>query len=171
VIQTRTAPDPALAESIADLVNAVYAESERGLWLDGAARTSATEITAFAAAGELAVSEVDGRLAGVVRIQELDADTGEFGMLAADPALRGRGVGRDLVRYAEDASRARGHRSMRLELLVPRGWRLDSKEFLAAWYTRLGYRLDRVGTIDEDYPHLAPLLAGPADYRIYRKPL
>lgn len=159
------------AGQIADLVNLVYAESERGLWIDGARRTNVEEVAAFAKAGELAVAQLDGRPAGAVRVQQLDAETGEFGMLAADPAVRGRGVGRDLVRFAEDTCRARGRTVMRLELLVPRGWVLESKEFLHAWYTRLGYRLDRVGTIDEDYPQLAPQLAGPADYRIYQKRL
>jgi GNAT superfamily N-acetyltransferase len=171
VIDFRTTADPALVTRIADLVNLVYAESERGLWADGAQRTDAAEIATYARSGELAVSHLDGELAGVVRIQRLDPDTGEFGMLAADPAVRGRGIGRDLVRFAEDTARDRGCQQMRLELLVPRGWVLESKEFLARWYTRLGYELDRVGTIDEDYPALAPLLAGPADYRIYRKRL
>jgi hypothetical protein len=45
------------------------------------------------------------------------------------------------------------------------------KEFLAAWYTRSGYALTRTGTIDEAYPALAPLLATPCDFRIYRKDL
>jgi GNAT superfamily N-acetyltransferase len=171
VISFRTDVDLEQAEQIADLVNLVYAESERGLWIDGAQRTNAEEIISFVKAGELAVAHVDGRMAGAVRIQQLDPDTGEFGMLAADPAVRGRGVGRDLVRFAEDTCRERGSTMMRLELLVPRGWVLESKEFLHAWYTRLGYELDRVGTIDEDYPQLAPQLAGPVDYRIYRKRL
>jgi GNAT superfamily N-acetyltransferase len=163
--------DDVRARPIADLVNQVYADSERGLWNEGAQRTSVEEIIAVAKAGELAVAHLDGRPAGVVRVQQLDAETGEFGMLAADPALRGRGVGRDLVRFAEDTCRERGSTVMRLELLVPRGWVLESKEFLHAWYTRLGYELDRVGTIDEDYPQLAPQLSGPADYRIYLKRL
>jgi GNAT superfamily N-acetyltransferase len=107
----------------------------------------------------------------VVRIRQLDPDTGEFGMLAADPAIRGRGVGRELVRFAEDVCRERGSTVMRLELLVPRGWVSESKEFLRTWYDRLGYRLHRVGTIHEDYPELAPQLAGPADYQIYLKRL
>ena len=92
-------------------------------------------------------------------------------MLAADPAVRGRGVGRDLVRFAEDICRERGSTVMRLELLVPRDWVSEPKEFLRAWYSRLGYRLHRVGTIDEDHPQLAPQLAGPTDYQIYLKRL
>ena len=46
-----------------------------------------------------------------------------------------------------------------------------SKEFLAGWYGRIGYAVTRTGTIDESYPHLAPLLATPCDFVIYRKDL
>ena len=31
--------------------------------------------------------------------------------------------------------------------------------------------LERVGRLEELYPELAPLLATPADFRVYRKPL
>jgi GNAT superfamily N-acetyltransferase len=165
------ARDTELVAAATDLVNKVYGESEQGLWADSAARTTTEEVADFIQAGELAAAYLDGELVGIVRIQQLDAETGEFGMLAADPAVRGRGIGRDLIRYAEDTCRARGHRFMQLELLVPRHWKLASKEFLAQWYTRLDYRLERVGAIDEAYPHLAPLLATPADFRIYRKQL
>jgi GNAT superfamily N-acetyltransferase len=163
--------DDELMHLVTDLVNEVYEESERGLWRDGAARTDVAEVTTLARAGELVVSRRDGRLAGVLRLRRWDDDTAELGMLAADPAVRGAGVGKLLVRFAEDTARARGHRFMRLELLVPRTFPLASKQFLAAWYTRLGYQVERVGRLDEMYPHLAPLLATEADLRVYRKPL
>jgi GNAT superfamily N-acetyltransferase len=165
------ADDDELMGAVTDLVNRVYQESEQGLWLDGAARTDVAEVTAMTRAGELVAARRDGRLAGVLRLRRWDEDSAEFGMLAADPALRGEGVGRSLVRYAEDTARARGHRFMRLELLVPRAFTLASKELLAAWYSRIGYQLERVGRIEELYPHLAPLLATEADFRLYRKPL
>jgi GNAT superfamily N-acetyltransferase len=166
------ADDLELMTAVTELVNDVYRESERGLWRDGTARTRREEVVALTKAGELVADLRPGRdVAGVVRVQQLDAATGAFGMLAADPARHGQGIGRALVRFAEDDSRTRGHTTMQLELLVPREWRLASKERLHGWYTRLGYRLHRVGHIDEQYPQLAPLLAGPADYRIYRKPL
>jgi ribosomal protein S18 acetylase RimI-like enzyme len=166
-----SADDAALMSAVTELVNRVYKEAERGLWQDDAARTNCEELMAITRAGQLVVATDGDRLTGVVRVQRLDEHTGEFGMLAADPALRGRGIGRDLVRFAEDASRAGGCRHMQLELLVPRDWVLDSKEFLAAWYDRLGYRLQRVGHIEEAYPELAPLLCTAADFRIYRKTL
>lgn len=170
-LSASAADDTALMSAVTELINLVYKESERGLWHDNATRTTHDEVVALTRAGELVIAGNDDQLTGVVRVQQLDNDTGEFGMLAADPAMRGEGIGRDLVRYAEDASRARGCGYMQLELLVPREWVLDSKEFLAAWYDRLGYRLQRVGHIEQAYPHLAPLLCTPADFRIYRKTL
>jgi GNAT superfamily N-acetyltransferase len=172
VITFLTDLDPAQAEVIADLVNQAYADSERGLWIDGTQRTDAREVAAVAEAGELAVAHLNGRPVGVIRIQQLDPDTAEFGMLATDPAVRGRGVGRDLVRFAEDTCRHRGSAKMQLKLLTPRHWVLDSKEALHAWYSRLGYEPARVGLMmEQDYPELASQLADPADYRIYLKHL
>jgi GNAT superfamily N-acetyltransferase len=92
-------------------------------------------------------------------------------MLVAAPEQRGTGVGRALLDFAERHSRERGLRAMRLELLVPRGWSHPSKEFLDAWYRRSGYRAIRTDSIDDAYPHLAPLLATPCDLVIYEKPL
>ncbi|MFF1608327.1 GNAT family N-acetyltransferase [Amycolatopsis sp. NPDC058278] len=161
----------AVIERVTGLVNQVYAESEKGLWQRSTDRTSVDEITGFVRAGEIAVASVDGDFAGSVRIQRLDDATGEFGMLAADPARRGLGVGRELVRFAERVSRDAGCREMQLELLVPRDWTHPSKQFLAEWYGRLGYRVTHRADLAEDYPHLAPSLATPCDFLIYRKDL
>jgi GNAT superfamily N-acetyltransferase len=112
-----------------------------------------------------------GQVVGCVRMQRLDERTGEFGMLCADPAHRGIGIGRELVRFVERSSRADGMTTMQLELLVPRDWTHPTKQFLAEWYSRLDYRVARTGTIDELYPEVAPLLATPCDFVIYRKEL
>lgn len=163
--------DAELMRLITELTNRVYAVAEAGLWRDGATRTTLGEVVELTRAGQIAVARMNGRVVGCVRVQRLDEDTGEFGMLAADPAHRGVGVGRELVRFAEGRSRAEGLSRMRLELLVPREWTHPVKEFLAAWYARIGYRVARTGAIDEAYPALAPLLATPCDFVIYHKPL
>jgi GNAT superfamily N-acetyltransferase len=109
-----------------------------------------------------------------VRIRDVDTvaeSFGEFGMLVVDPGHRGFGVGRQLVDFAERRSRANGRRAMRLELLVPRTWVHPDKEFLKAWYGRRGYEVVRTTTLDESYPHIAPLLATPCELGIYEKPL
>jgi GNAT superfamily N-acetyltransferase len=112
-----------------------------------------------------------GRITGSVRLHDVSEDTGEFGMLVADPDERGTGVGRALVDFVEQHTRDRGLRAVQLELLVPRTWRHPSKEFLHSWYDRRGYRVVRTGRLDEAYPHLAALLATPCDFVIYEKPL
>ena len=160
-----------LMARVTALTNEVYAVAERGLWLDGATRTTVGDVARLTRDGELVVARLGDEVVGSVRVRRVDADTGEFGMLAADPAHRGIGVGRELVRFAERTSREDGLRTMRLELLVPKGWTHPTKAFLAAWYTRLGYRVVHTGRLDDDYPTLAPLLATPCDLLTYDKPL
>jgi GNAT superfamily N-acetyltransferase len=163
--------DARLVEQVVDLVNEVYAAAEEGLWIDGAARVTSAQLGEQMQAGEIAVADLEGRIVGAVRIQRLSDTTGEFGMLAAHPAHRGIGVGRRLLGFAEETARAQGLSTMQLELLVPRDWTHPVKAFLAGWYTRIGYRLARTGTIDEAYPELVPLLATPCDFQIYLKDL
>jgi GNAT superfamily N-acetyltransferase len=165
------AADTDLVATITELINRVYAAAEKGLWVEGAVRTTTTEVAEVIAAGEIAVARLDGQVVGSIRVQQLPSGEGEFGMLVADPDRRGDGIGRELVRFAEELSWYRGLQVMQLELLVPRGWRHPSKDFLNAWYTRIGYVPVRSGTIEESYPQLAPLLATPCDFVIYHKDL
>ena len=55
------ADDAALMTAVTDLANAVYRESERGLWADGATRTDEAEVAALTRAGELVAARRDGR--------------------------------------------------------------------------------------------------------------
>jgi GNAT superfamily N-acetyltransferase len=171
LVPATAASDGGFVAEIADLVNRVYAAAEEGLWVDTAARTTTAEMAGLIAAGEIALARVDGEIVGGVRVQQLEGGEGELGMLVADPARRGEGIGRDLVLFAEDLSRGRGCTVMQLELLVPWGWKHPNKELLHAWYTRIGYRPVRSSAIEESYPHLAPLLAGPCDFVVYHKRL
>jgi GNAT superfamily N-acetyltransferase len=176
MIDVRIAPagaatDTVLVHELAGLVNRVYAVAEEGLWADGAPRTTPAEMAELIAAGQIAVARTEERIVGAVRIQRLDSSEGELGMLVSDPAHRGTGVGRELVRFAERWGREQGMDTMQLEVLVPRQWAHPSKEFLKAWYTRVGYRPVRTGQFEESYPELAPLLATPCDFVIYHKDL
>jgi GNAT superfamily N-acetyltransferase len=163
--------DDAVAADVTQLVNRVYATAEQGLWRPGADRTTVAEVTELIRLGEVAVARLDGSIVGAVRIQRLDDEVGEFGMLAADPDHRGIGIGRRLVDFAERLTADRGPRTMRLELVVPQTWSHPTKTFLHDWYTRIGYRVVRKGHIEEQYPSLAPLLATPCDFVIYHKKL
>ena len=166
-----SAADAELVAAIAELVNRVYDEAEAGLWQPGAERTEPTEIARLVAAGEIVTARSGERVVGSVRLQSLDADTAEFGMLAAEPGLRGLGIGRELVAHVEAVATERGARTMQLELLVPTTWTHPSKEFLRAWYERIGYRVVRTGHLAELYPDLAPLLATECDLLVFHRSL
>lgn len=170
-LQARDSHDAQLVDHLTSLVNDVYTTAESGLWRDGAPRTTAAEIAELIRTGQIAVATRHGQIAGSVRVHDVADDTSEFGMLVAAPDQRGTGVGRALVAFVEQRSRERGMRAMQLELLLPRAWRHPSKEFLKAWYGRLGYRQVRTGSIEDSHLHLAPLLATPCDLAIYEKPL
>lgn len=163
------ADDAGLTAELTDLINGVYAEAEIGLWAEGASRTTVERVTELVRAGNIAVARAAGQIVGCVRIQFPGDGVGEFGLLAVVRGSRGTGVGRDLVRFAEQAAKGEGCDAMQLEVLVPRGWSHPSKVFLTDWYTRSGYKLARVGAIEESYPELAPRLACPCDYMIYRR--
>ena len=164
--------DAAFVRTLCELVNQVYADSEKGLWRDGAVRTSPEEIVAVIVAGELLVARMtDNDVVGCVRVHDVAADISEFGLLAASPDHQARGVGRALVDEAERRSRDRELAAIQLELLVPRDWEHPSKALLAAWYSRRGYQHVDTVAFDGPYPHLAPLLSTPCELRVYRKSL
>jgi GNAT superfamily N-acetyltransferase len=171
LLQAADSRDTRLVDHLTGLINDVYEIAESGLWRDGATRTTPSELAELIRAGQIAVATRDGRVVGSVRVHHVADDTSEFGMLVAAPDQRGTGVGRALIDFAEQHNRERGRRAMQLELLLPREWQHPTKEFLKAWYGRLGYGLIRTTTIDDSYPHLAPLLATPCDFAIYEKPL
>ncbi|WP_394619376.1 GNAT family N-acetyltransferase [Lentzea sp. JNUCC 0626] len=163
--------DTTQAAEIAALINRVYADAEKGIWLDGAERTTPEEVAGLIAAGEIAIARDNGRLVGSVRIHELDDGAGEFGMLVAAPEERGTGIGRRLVEFAENWARDKQMTEMQLELLVPQDWQHPVKEFLRAWYTRLGYQQQRRDDLAQAYPFLVPHLATPCDFLVFRKDL
>lgn len=163
--------DAAFVAEVVDLVNRVYADAETGIWRDGAKRTDPAEVAALITGGELAAAWLDGRVVGAVRVQRLDATTGEFGMLVASPEHRGTGIGRELIGYAERWARSHGLATMQLELLVPQTWTHPVKDSLRRWYTRIGYERVRTGHLAEAYPDLQSQLATPCDFVIYHKPL
>jgi len=170
-VAAHAAADTSLVNELASLVNRVYAIAEDGLWTAGTSRTTPEKIAQSIDVGQIAVAIASGRIVGVIQVRRLETGEGEFGMLVADHEHRKQGVGRELVRFAERWSQGQGLATMQLELLVPRQWRHPTKEFLKAWYSRIGYRPVRTGQFEHCYPELAPQLATPCDFVIYHKPL
>ena len=171
LLEAADSRDARLVDHLTGLINDVYEVAESGLWRDGTTRTTASELAELIRAQQIAVATRHDQIAGAVRIHDVGDDASEFGMLVATPEHRSTGVGRALVAFAEQRSHERGLRTMQLELLLPRTWQHPNKEFLKAWYDRIGYRPVRTASVDDAYPHLAPLLATPCDLAIYEKPL
>jgi GNAT superfamily N-acetyltransferase len=168
LLEPAAADDAVFVTHLAELVNAVYAVAEEGLWQPGAQRTTPEEIASFVRAGEIAVNPAR---TGMVRLHDVAPDTAEFGLLVSAPSERNTGIGRALLDFAEDHSRAAGRTTMQLELLVPRAFTHPSKAFLKDWYGRRGYRLVRKDRFEDGYAHLAPLLATPCDLEVHAKAL
>jgi ribosomal protein S18 acetylase RimI-like enzyme len=115
--------DAELVDRLTELINDVYATAERGLWYNGATRTTPSELADLIAAKQIVVAIArDGDVVGSVRVHQVSHDASEFGMLVAAPDHRGTGIGRTLVEFAERHSRERGLRAIQLELFVPRAW-------------------------------------------------
>jgi GNAT superfamily N-acetyltransferase len=164
------ARDEVLVEEVGRVINDAYAIGEAGLWLEGTTRTTPAEIAEAVRGGELAAT-VEGRIIGCAYVRPLDAGTADLGLISVAPERWGGGVGRELVRSAEELMRSRGVTTMQLELLVPKGWVHPEKDRLRGWYTWLGYRVVRSAPFEQVAAHLAPQLAAPCEFLIFRKPL
>jgi GNAT superfamily N-acetyltransferase len=165
------AGDHALVEELARIVNGAYAVGEAGLWLEGTTRITPGEIAEAIRSGGMLAATREGRLVGCAYVRPLDAGTADLGLISAAPDQWGSGIGRELVRSAEELMRSHGVTTMQLELLVPKGWVHPEKDRLRSWYTRLGYRVVRSAPFEQVAAHLASRLAAPCEFLIFRKRL
>jgi GNAT superfamily N-acetyltransferase len=165
------ARDAALVAELVRLINVAYAVGETGLWVDAATRTEQGEIAEAIRRSGMLAAEHEGRLVGCAYVRPLDAGAADLGLIAVAPDHWGGGVGHLLVRSAEELMRSRGVTTMQLELLVPKRGVHPAKKSLRAWYNRLGYRVVRSAPFEEVAAHLAPQLATPCEFLIFRKRL
>ena len=171
LLPTDQAGDEALVEELVRLVNRAYAAGEAGLWLEGAKRTGPAEIADAIRGGGMLTAAAEGRIVGCACVRPLDVYTADLGLASVAPEQWGSGVGRELVRSAEELIRSWGVTTMQLELLVPKDWAHPEKERLRAWYTRLGYRVVRSAPFEQVAGHLASQLATPCEFLVFHKPL
>jgi GNAT superfamily N-acetyltransferase len=189
---TITTPAPSLADNdaitsrLTTLINTVYTTTESGLFGPTYARTSPLEVRKFLLAGELALAYFPSSLSisgpaslpspsaesiiGVIRITS-HAPAGEFGLFAVDPLHQGTGVGRSLIRFAEEECKKKGMEKMQCELLVPVGWEHPFKKRLQAWYERMGYAVVRREEFGREFFELAEHLVTEAELVVFEKGL
>jgi GNAT superfamily N-acetyltransferase len=163
--------DADVVKRLSDMINEVYDDAESGMWKRAGTRTDPAAVERLLRIGALILAEIDDALVGSVHVSFVGERVGEFGMLAADPGRRGAGIGSALVRHAESWARQQGCHTMRLELLTPRHWKNPRKEFLTAWYARIGYAPQNTEPLERMYPNLVPELATDCDFTVWHKPL
>lgn len=163
--------EPDAVARLTRLINEVYDHAESGMWKRTGTRTDPAEVARLLRARALILAEVDGLVAGSVDVKLMGHGVGEFGMLVADPHHRGKGIGSALVDRAERWARDMGCHTMRLELLTPRTWTHPSKEFLKAWYSRIGYAPRTTEPLEMLHPELVGELATECDFTVWHKTL
>jgi GNAT superfamily N-acetyltransferase len=126
-LREATAPE---ASAITAVINAAFVVER--FFVDGD-RTTEDEVRALLSKGRFLVapSAAPGALDGCVYF-EARGDRGYFGLLAVDPAHKGKGLGRLLVAAAEDELRRAGCRVADIRVA-------DLRAELPPFYRRLGY--------------------------------
>ncbi len=153
------------------VINRAYAAGEAGLWVDGTVRTTPAAVAEAIRGGGMLVASLADRAVGCACVKRLDPATADLGFVSVVPERWGSGVGRELVRAAEDLMRARGVTTAQLELLVPREWIHPQKDRVRAWYERLGYTVVRSAPFEELGVHAPTDLATPCEFLVFTKPL
>ena len=133
--------------AIIALVNQAFQVED---FLEGT-RTDATRMENTLKTGEfLVATDAEEKISGAVYV-ELHGKRGYFGMLAVDPALQGRGLGRALIEAAENRCRTLGCSYMDIKVL-------SLRSSLPEYYRRFGY----VQTGVEEFRPSRPLKNGVA---------
>ncbi len=137
-----TTATPSDIPALLHLVNSAYrGEPSRRGWtteadfLAGDIRTDADDLAALMARPEaviLKIADEEGRLVGCVFLEKR-GDRLYLGMLSVLPELQGQGIGKVLLRGAEERAVRLGCRAVYMRVLTPR-------HELLAWYERHGYR-------------------------------
>lgn len=86
----------------------------------------------------------EGGIAAILLLKPLDAHTVKMRQVAVQPEFRGRGMGSELVAFAEAFARKRGYQTM---IAHARGTAVD-------FYRRIGYETSGEPFIETTIPHI-----------------
>lgn len=167
---------------LANLINRVYSTGEKGIFVEPFLRVTVDDVADLVNKGQLLVANLsftDGKIvtyAGCIKVcWGIEEGLGEFGLLAVDESIQGKGLGSLLIQSAERIMEVEGRccRSQ-LELLYPSEWKHEHKERLKKWYFNLGYRKGTTKCLPESTKLLGldrMELACDASFTVYTKTL
>ena len=136
------------------LLNAAFAMEREFVDRD---RTSAAEIAQLMQSGRFLVAHIDTALAACAYV-ELHGRRTYMGMLAVDPPLQGRGLGRRMIAAVENRARESGCSGIDIKIV-------DRRVELPPLYRALGFRDNGTAPFDD------PLLTKPCHFLLMSKEL
>ena len=143
----------ATAGDVPEMIRIVNAAFAIETFIEGP-RTDEETMAEMSRTGEFLVAEDGGRLVACVYV-ERNGERGYFGMLAVDPPLQGKGIGRAMAEAAESYCRNLGCIAMDIAVLTLR-------PELLPLYQKLGY----VETGTEEFRPSRPLKDGVVCHKI-----
>lgn len=143
-------------EELCDLINRVYFATESSLIDPNIQRTTLSDLKTIISKKELVIAEFHNTIIGCVHVKMIDKETMMFGMLVAHPDYRSQGIGKKLVSFVEGYVNTQGYKKICLELLTPKNWVHEQKEFLKSWYIRSGYEKQRIVPFNKEEHLITP---------------
>ncbi len=117
-----------------------YAQTEAEIWGENYVRISREEYEQLIEKGEIFFSFDKKSVNGCIQIKQMDQKTFSFGLLASNFEKKGSGIGKKLIAFAEQYAKEKRGEKMVLEILRPADFKLEFKEFLHLWYSKMGYQ-------------------------------
>jgi GNAT superfamily N-acetyltransferase len=133
---------PGDLDSIVELINFAFIDENKDMRGN---RTDPNEITSYMQKGHFLLFEEEGHSLGVIYAEIREEGRGYLAMLATDPKIRRRGVGKQLLLDGEQFCRQSGCQ-------IVKGTVVSFRQDLVDRYLRLGWRV--TGQISIDHPSL-----------------
>jgi ribosomal protein S18 acetylase RimI-like enzyme len=129
-------------DSIVELINFAFMDENKDMRGN---RTDPNEVTSYMQKGHFLLFEEEGHILGVIYAEIREEGRGYLALLATDPKIRRRGVGKQLLLDGEQFCRERGCQ-------VVEGTVVSFRQDLVDRYLRRGWRV--TGQISTDHPSL-----------------
>ncbi|HEY1575441.1 MAG TPA: GNAT family N-acetyltransferase [Terracidiphilus sp.] len=133
---------PGDLDSIVELINFAFIDENKDMRGN---RTDPNEITSYMQMGHFLLFEEEGHILGVIYAEIREEGRGYLALLATDPQIRRRGVGKQLLLDGEQFCRERGCQVVEATVV-------SFRQDLVDRYLRRGWRV--TGQISIDHPSL-----------------